>query len=205
MMRRMMIVALCLFGATTMGCSAVSSVLGSADQALVSAGLAEEAEERSVSMETLGLSLNNSQAQALNPFEEQSVSYTVTGLNEVDSFTEASANVYGSVLVLQNIVSEGTSMIQNPSYNTAGFNDARSLLSVGQTISTTVSQEIPALITTGQDLATNIAKPRSRQPHCSCPRATTEVQTALGRLNDSQSMVRGIATDLTSLMSQLTK
>ncbi|MCA9299470.1 MAG: hypothetical protein KDA28_10405 [Phycisphaerales bacterium] len=170
---------------------------------LQNAGLTSGGEEHSITMESMFPSLDQTQRASLDPFGESTgVTYNTYGVSDVDTFVESASCFYANVTVMQSVVTAVDSMVTDPQFNVAGFNDARSVLEVGQGIQGSLG-DASALISSGQSIVTNIPSIAAGDPLL-VPALTDEVQTALGRLNDSQEMLRSLGPQLMNLASQVT-
>ena len=169
--------------------------------ALSNAGLTSGGEEHSITMESMFPSLDTTQRASLDPFGENAVTYNTYGVADVDGFVEASSSLYANVMVMQSVVTNVDQMVTDPSFNVAGFNNARAVLEVGQGVQGSIG-DVTELISTGQSIVGNITNIAAGDPLL-VPALTSEMQTALGRLNDSQELLRSLGPQLVNLASQV--
>ncbi|MEL6180241.1 MAG: hypothetical protein AAFS10_14870 [Myxococcota bacterium] len=130
---------------------------------------------------------------SLNPFD-QPVKYTKVSIEKVDAFVESANKTYGSVMVAEKLIGMAGSAAEGEETKVAGFQTSAEVQSLATGMIEAATKDIPTLIATGKDLATNLPGELSGDPQKALvlDKALAEVQTSIERLNEAQSKLTGL-------------
>lgn len=200
-MVRVLIVAVFTFG--MLGCGKlIGTGVGMAGGAMKQANATTTV---TVGIKSLTPSLNSDQQTALDPFKDEALTYETTGLKEVDDFLDASTKIYGTLRVLENIISAAKQVTADPKAlaNKDTQQDVKALAMAGRDIVSRATTDVPNLIQSGQALITKLPN-LSAGDAVLLAHAKSQLELALTRLDDSQQLVRALAPAMLEVFDPVT-
>ncbi|MBH25398.1 MAG: hypothetical protein CMH57_13315 [Myxococcales bacterium] len=147
--------------------------------------------EVELTMDTMCPKCSKESHAAINPFD-QPVKYTKVSIEKVDAFVEAANKTYGSVMVAEKLLTVAGDAADGSA--PAGFQSAQEVRSLATGMMEAATKDIPTLISSGQDLVTNLPGELQSDPTKALvlDKALTEVKTSIERLNEAQAKLTGL-------------